>query len=216
MLCVAFIGYYLSDPEVTIKPNSNGAGVVGNLVEGSFWAGAAFVGGTLWQPVLNGFCSADELSKAISPECMAKVGELTGPSFATTLVCIKALMTVAEYCLKGKSEYFRSFNLKNTIADSLLFGVIICGFADAAFVLAALNNSFNLPSYSNATDFEFQATVMQMGSNAMTMMIGGLVGYLLRGGIKLPFDVHENWGNLQGSFQKYMKEISLNSQCTIF
>jgi len=214
MLCVLFIGYYLSDPKVTFRSNSNGAGFKQNLVEGAVWGASCLTGGALWQPAVNRFCSSDDLAK-FAPSCMATVGTLTGASFAATLACIKALIRLSQACCKTDSQYFRTFNTENTISDSLLFGQIVVGMADAFFVMTSTNSPFNYRPYSEAEQFELLPTLTQMGYSALSTMLGGLAAFALRGGINGAFHLYDHWGDTSRQLRTYVSKISLNSQCVI-
>jgi len=214
MLCVAFIGYYLSDSRQVLKSNSNGAGWSQNLKEGGYWGVSCLVSGTVWQPAVNTFCTSDDLSQ-FAPACMAKVGTVTGVSFGLTLACIKALLKLADQCCASRRPHFRPFSLENTVADSVLFGVLVCGAADAFFVLTSTDSPFNYRPYSGAEQFEPLPVLTQMGYSALSTMLGGLVAFALRGALSGSCHLYDNWADISAALRQYRRGISLNSQCII-
>ncbi|MET3121541.1 hypothetical protein AAKU67_001125 [Oxalobacteraceae bacterium GrIS 2.11] len=212
MLCVTFIGYYLSHRAVTFKSDSNDAGLLSNVVEGMAWGASCLPAGTLWQKAVNTFCTTDDLSR-FAPSCMAKVGASTGATFGATLACIKALIALKDHCCTGQQSYFRPFNFQNTISDSVLFGLIVVGTADAFFVLTSSNSPFNYKPYSTSTQYQLLPTLNQMALSALSTMLGGLTAYALRGGLRMMASVPD--GEIVKSLREYRRALSLNSQCVI-
>lgn len=212
MLCVTFIGYYLSDPKMTFKSNSNGAGLKQNLMEGAFWGASCLTGGTLWQPSVNTLCSPKDLSKAM-PLCMVKVGASTGATFGVTLACIKVLVSISEKFCKKEPGYFRPFSASATISDSVLFGLIVVGTADAFFVMTSTDSPFNHKPYSMSDEFELMPVLTQMGLSAASTMLGGLAAYVIRGGLRSMIGLLE--GDLMNALRDYCRDLSCNSHCTI-
>ena len=214
VMCVLFIGYYLSDKNRTFKSDSNGAGLKQNLTEGAIWGASCLASGTLWQPSVNYFCSTDDLS-GFAPVCMAKVGAATGASFSVTLACLKALIRLKDSCCNNEPGYFRPFNVENTISDSLLFGMIVCGAADAFFVMTSTDSPFNYRPYSGGQQFDVLPTLTQMGYSALSTMLGGVAAFALRGGISGAFHLYDHWGDVSSSLRNYVRNVSMSSQCVI-
>lgn len=217
MLCVTFICHYLSDPEVVFESNSNLEGLGRNLKEGAFW-GLSCAAGIGWQPAVNQFCSADELSEVVPLKCMLKVGAATGVSFGAILACLKALQAVADaMCKKSESDYghFRPFTLSNTVSDSVLFAWFIVGLSDAFFVLTSTQSVFNHQPYSTSAEYELTPVLTQIGLSACSTMLGGLVGYALRAVLSGTIKLADNRGQVLRALSDYRRELSLNSQCVI-
>ena len=212
MLCVTFIGYFLSDPKIAIKSNSNQFGLKQNLMEGAFWGASCLTGGTLWQPAVNTLCSAEDLSKAM-PLCMVKVGASTGATFGATLACIKALVTISQKFCKSSPGHFRPFSATSTIADSVLFGLIVVGTADAFFVMSSTESPFNHKPYSTSEEFQAVPVLTQMGLSALSTMLGGLTAYVIRGGLRSAVGLLD--GDVVNALREYRREFSINSQCAI-
>ena len=211
MACVFFIGHYLSNPDVVFESNSNGAGLRGNLWEGVLWALACIPGGTAWQALFNQFCTSPKDLSRLLPICTVKVGASTGAIFGGTLACIKALQTIVA------PNHFRPFNASNTFADSVLFALFICVWADILFGQTGKEGPFNYEPYSTAEQFEVGPVFTQACLSGMSTIIGGLIAYgirgTLRGAVGLADAVQE--GDVSGAARNYRRNFSLNSQCAL-
>lgn len=212
MFCVTMIGYFLADQHATIKVNSNGAGILPNLIEGGIWGVSNFAAATLWQHVANEACSAEDLLNVFAPACMLSVGGATATAFAVSLFVLKAFVTLV------KSDYFRGLSMQSTIQDNALFGILVCGAADAFFVLTGTQTPFNYLDYSTADQFSTASTGMQILLSASATTLGGLGAFVLRGGLNGALHLYENWGNINQVIRQDCSALSLNSQlrCTIF
>ena len=217
MMCVTFICHYLSHPEVTFESNGNLAGFGKNLKEGVFW-GLSCAAGIGWQPAVNQFCSADELSQRVPLKCMTKVGAATGVSFGAILACLKALQAVADAMCK-KEGYdpgqSRPFTLRNTVSDSVLFAWFIVGLSDTLFVLTSTESPFNHKPYSTSSQYELMPVLTQIGWSAASTMLGGLVGYAIRAVLSGSIKLVDNRGQVLRALSDYRRELSMNSQCVI-
>jgi hypothetical protein len=205
----------LSNRNKAIEFNSNGAGVIHNLIEALKW-GTACIGpaGFIWTMASLNFCSDEDLASAFPISCMAKVGASSGAAFGANLA-LNSVIKHLLYKAVGAEDTVRPLSWKNLIQDSVLFASVV-GFGDAGFMLTSTASPFNYLPYSSSGEFSANATLRQSALSGASVIPFALLNLLLLRGLLLAtMAIYENRNQLGQAAASYAKHLSVNSQCSI-